>query len=435
MNPTYMGGVMPMPARREVRGIHQRGMVVALALSVAVLTGCESLLEVEVPGAVTAESLDNPQMAASLLAGAIGEVECAVGQYVEGTAILADEVISSSFWRNYNVWGAKLEELNTWTGPCQTSVDSSNLGFYLALSRARFMTDDAFERIGAFDEADLPLDKTQAQAQLAAYAGYTLTMLGEGFCEAAIAGGPALPPSGVLELADERFATALILAAQAGDESLLNTARVGRARVLLNLGRDAEAAELARQVPEGFSRDATYSTVTGRRHNRVWVNSTRNRYLSVAPAYRGLTIDGEMDTRVESTDTGEVGHDNFTELFLQTKYPTASSPIPLASWREARLILAEAELGQSAVDRINELRAFHGLPMYSPSSLDDATILAQVLEERSRELFLEGHRLNDMLRHDLPFPTGRNHKDEPYGPTTCMPLPNVERFSNPNITG
>lgn len=434
MNPRPTGDLMDRSANNRCHPGNRSGLITALVLFAGVLTGCESLLEVEVPGAVTAESLDNPDMAPSLLAGAIGELECAVSQYVEGSALLADEVISSSFWRNYNVWGAKLQELNTWTGPCQGSVDASNLGFYLALSRARFMTDDAFERIEGFDEADLPINKAQAQSQLAAYGGFALTMLGEGFCEAAVAGGPVLSPSEVLELADARFATALTLAEQVGDDSLLNTARVGRARVLLNLGRDAEAADLARQVPVGFTRDATYSTVTGRRYNRVWVNSTRNRYLSVAPAYRGLTVDEEVDTRVQLIDTGEVGHDNFTDLFLQTKYPSPNSPIPIASWREAQLIVAEAELGQEAVDRINVLRTFHGLPLYAPAALDDATILAQVLEERSRELFLEGHRLNDKLRHDLPFPSGQNHKGEPYGPTTCMPLPNVERFSNPNIT-
>lgn len=435
MNPTYMGARMEQPGNNRRRARTPSRGIVAVVLFAGVLAGCESLLEVEVPGAVTAESLDNPQMATSLLAGAVGELECALAQYVEGTAILADEVISSAFWRTYNVWGAKLQELNTITGPCQANLDGDGIGFYVGLSRARFMADDAFERIAAFDAAELPLNKALAQAQLATYGGFAYTMLGEGFCEAAIAGGPILSRNAVFELAAGKFATALTLAQEANDASLLNTARVGRARVLLNLGRGAEAASLAREVPEGFTRNATYSTVTGRRYNRLWVTTVRNRYLSAAPAYRDLTLEGEPDTRVTLDFNGSVGHDNFTPLYLQTKYPTANSPIPLASWREAQLIVAEAELGQSAVDRINALRTFHNLPLYQPTALDDATILGQVLEERRRELFLEGRRLNDKLRHDLPFPSGQNHKGEPYGPTTCMPLPNVERFSNPNISG
>lgn len=411
-------------------------VVVALTLSTGVLAACDSLLEVDVPGAVTASSLDNPQMAPSLLVGAVGELECALAQYVEGSAILSDEVISSAFWRTYNVWGAKLQELNTNTGPCQTNLDGDGIGFYTALSRARFMNDDAFERIGAFNDADLPLNKSQAQAQLAAYAGFAYTMLGEGFCEAAIAGGPIMTRAQVFDMAEAKFASALTLAQQAGDASLLNTARVGRARVLLNLGRRQEAAALAKEVPAGFTRNATYSTVTGRRYNRVWVVTSRNRYLSAHPDYRNLTVGGQADTRVNLTYTGAVGHDNFTPLYLQTKYPAANSPIPIASWREAQLIVAEAELGQSAVDRINALRTFHNLPAYTPANVaDNAEILAQVLEERRRELFFEGRRLSDKLRHGIAFPTGQNHKGEPFGPTTCMPLPNVERFANPNISG
>jgi hypothetical protein len=63
-----------------------------------------------------------------------------------------------------------------------------------------------------------------------------------------------------------------------------------------------------------------------------------------------------------------------------------------------------------------------------------ANIEATVLEERRRQLFSEGHRLGDMLRNDIPFPTGTNHKGQTYGPTTCLPLPDQERLNNPNLT-
>ena len=56
-----------------------------------------------------------------------------------------------------------------------------------------------------------------------------------------------------------------------------------------------------------------------------------------------------------------------------------------------------------------------------------------ICEERRRELYLEGHRNNDMLRFNLPFDTGLHRKGAPYGPTTCLPLPEVERLNNPNI--
>ena len=56
------------------------------------------------------------------------------------------------------------------------------------------------------------------------------------------------------------------------------------------------------------------------------------------------------------------------------------------------------------------------------------------MQERTRELFLEGRRLPDFLRHDLPFATGAHPYDgNTYGTTTCMQIPRMERDSNPQI--
>jgi hypothetical protein len=104
----------------------------------------------------------------------------------------------------------------------------------------------------------------------------------------------------------------------------------------------------------------------------------------------------------------------------------------MASWAEAQLILAEARPAE-AVALINGLRAAQGIPALNAAPGADPLTL--VLEERRRQLFSEGHRLNDMLRHNLPFPTGFNHKGQAWGPITCMPLPEQEKQNNPNIRG
>lgn len=116
---------------------------------------------------------------------------------------------------------------------------------------------------------------------------------------------------------------------------------------------------------------------------------------SVAPAFRDLEWEGVADPRVPVEDAGELGHDGVTPLWVTTKYPARSSDIPLATWEEAQLIIAEAEGGQRAVDIINDLHDRAGLPGYDPN--DDVTpgptedeILDHVLRERSRELFQEG---------------------------------------------
>jgi hypothetical protein len=117
---------------------------------------------------------------------------------------------------------------------------------------------------------------------------------------------------------------------------------------------------------------------------------------------------------------------------LQNKYPTADSPIPMASWNEAQLIIAEARPAER-IDAINRLRASQGIP--DVTAEESADPMALVIEERRRQLFSEGHRLNDMLRHNIPFPTGVNHKGQAWGTMTCMPLPDQEKLNNPNIGG
>lgn len=400
------------------------------------LVGCEKLLDVTIPGEVDARDLANPQLARSLAVSALGEFECAYNAYINGVSILSDEYWISSGWRNYNIWGARLEDLRRWGGVCLDNLGNGDaLGFWQALSRARFQADDVFRRIEAFSDGELTINRTQTMAQLAAYGGYSYTLLGEAYCEMAIDGGPLMTPAQVLGRAEERFSTALQLAQQAGDNQIRNMALVGRARVRLNLGRGAEAATDAEQVSAGFVINATHSTITPRRQNRIFLNTHRNRYLTVSPSYRNLTVEGVPDTRVRVQNTNGPGEDGGTPLWLQLKYPTATTPIRIASWVEAQLIIAEARLGQDAVGRINAVRDLHGLPHYTPTNVNDnAAILAQVLEERRREFFSEGgHRYNDMLRHGMPFPTGLNQKGEPYGDITCLPLPDQERIANPNI--
>lgn len=416
------------------RAVRRTLGVVLIALSAG---ACETLLDVTIPGEVDARDLDNPQLARSLVVSALGEFECAYNAYINGVSILSDEYWSSSGWRNYNIWGARLEDLRRWGGTCLDNLGNGDaLGFWQALSRARFQNDDVFNRIEAFEAADLSFDRTEAMAQLAAYGGYSYTLLGEGYCEMAIDGGPLMTPAEVFARAEERFTTALQLAQQVGDDQTRNMALVGRARVRLNLDRGSEAAADAELVSEGFVINATHSTITPRRQNRIHLNTHRNEYLTVSPSYRNLEVDGVPDPRVPVENLNRPGEDGSTPLWLQQKYPSPTTPIRIASWVEAQLIIAEARLGQEAVDRINAVRDLHGLPHFEPDNVADADeIFEQVLEERRREFFSEGgHRFNDMIRHGLPFPTGANHKGEPYGDITCLPLPEQERIANPNIS-
>jgi hypothetical protein len=112
-------------------------------------------------------------------------------------------------------------------------------------------------------------------------------------------------------------------------------------------------------------------------------------------------------------------------------------PLPMARYEEAQLILAEIQGGASAVSIINAMRSTVSLKAYTGAT-DAASIKNLVIDERRRVLFLEGLRNYDVLRFSLPLnpATGSVYPrvGGTYGNTTCLPLPDVERFNNPNAT-
>jgi hypothetical protein len=61
-----------------------------------------------------------------------------------------------------------------------------------------------------------------------------------------------------------------------------------------------------------------------------------------------------------------------------------------------------------------------------------------LIDQRRRELFLEGQHLGDLIRYDItPVPAAGTpyHGSGTYGNQLCMPLPAVERLNNPAIPG
>jgi hypothetical protein len=406
----------------------QRG---AAAMIVCVLASCK-LLDVASPVRVPATHLDNPTFASVLLLGAIADFECAFGAYVTLSGAIADELYTSTLIFPAQ-WDRRLPSAGIAdNAACAATLNISGVntfGVWRPLSTARFQADDAYRRITAFPDSAVP-GKNSLAATAAAYAGFTYTLIGEGFCEATFDVGAPLKPAAVLALAEQRFTTAITLAQQARNESVLNMAYVGRARVGLDLGKREQALADARAVPAGFARYATYSSDAPRRYNTVYLINQFLQYLTLDERYRNLTVGGVSDPRVPSADAKRKGNDGIVPLWVQLKYPTESSSIPIATWNEAQLIIAEIEGGQSAVSRINALRARAGLPLFSSS--DANAIAQQVREERRRELFLDGHRLNDMIRFRLPFDSGRNLRGQTYSDMTCIPLPVIETNNNPN---
>src|SRR6185295_6214123 len=138
--------------------------------------------------------------------------------------------------------------------------------------------------------------------------------------------------------------------------------------------------------------NATQSSTIARRYNRVYEQSIGTRDVSVAPAYRGLTVGSSAvpDTRVRAVlGTPATGGDGVTAQWNQQKFLSRTAPTPIASYIEAQLILAEVRGGAQAITILNNLRtaASPALPVLTPA--EESNIAATVVEERRRWLYSE----------------------------------------------
>jgi starch-binding outer membrane protein, SusD/RagB family len=413
----------------------QRRLGAVLALILAASTACNSLLTVDNPGQVPAEALDDPALMPILEAAAIQTFQCGVNNFATTGGMLSGEFLSSNGFVNNHPWEWRgAAEIRSNPGSCNSTRASTFMGFYTPLQQARFQLDDTFERLEQFTDAQVP-NRARFQTAMRAHGGYAYLLLGEGMCQMTIDNGPAMTSAEVWAIAEQRFTDALARATAINDASLKNMALVGRARVRLDLGNLTGAAQDAALVTAGFVRNATFSEGSQARENRLYNLTVRNDYLSVADAYRGLTVGGVPDPRVNVKNLNKLGNDNVTPMWQQQKFIGSGAVAqPIASWNEAQLILAEAVGGQAGIDALNRVRAANGVTtplVYGGGDIGDI-----VLEERRRQLFAEGQRYVDMLRKNLPFPTGvngQNRKGQVYGPVTCVPLPDIETQNNPNF--
>lgn len=416
------------------------GWLVAAAVTGGVMA-CNDLsnaLDVTAPDKIDAASLRTPNNAPLLVNSTQGDFECAWGAFVVDGGLLSGELMDASL------------TAARWTLP-RRSVDPSEsfyslgecdaLGVYTPISRARYTADTALTLLKGWTDTQVP-GRQALMARAAIYAGYDYIMLGELFCSAAVDVGPELTSAQLFALAEDRFTQAIATSTAAGNDSLKTIAYAGRARARLDKGDGAGAAADAQLVPPGFVFYATTSTDNSIRNNRVFAQQNGSA-ITVAPIFRhdtltlanGTTV---QDPRVKVDSTGKTGGDRTTPMFVAAKYPTGKTPFVVSSYAEMQLIIAEVAGGQTAVGIINNLRQA-AQPGAAPFvSTDPTAIAAQVIEERSRQLFLQGSHAFDVRRFNLPqipaaglaFPNGGT-----YGTERCLPIPDVEALNNPKIKG
>src|SRR5947208_14979772 len=168
-----------------------RGLALAVA-GLALAAACYDagkILDQDAPSRVTASDLENPAYAQLLVNSAIGDFECALTQYIVATGLVGDELIDAQLAQVG--WDYDRRTIFPSSGPyglfaCGVTQVPA---LYTPLSVARFDADKILRLLQGWTDAQVT-NRSSLIATAAVYAGYSLELLGEAMCSAAIDLGP-----------------------------------------------------------------------------------------------------------------------------------------------------------------------------------------------------------------------------------------------------
>lgn len=422
-------------------------LAIAVLCTTLAVVGCKDItsLKQQDPGQLSGETVFVPANAQLIVNGVGADFECAYTRYVVGSGLFTDELANAIAYIEDFQYDRR--ELPTNGGYGTTDCVGVQVpGIYTPLSVSRASADTAAAALEGWTDEQVP-NRALLLATSYAYGGYSLTLMGESMCSAAINLGPEITPTQLFAEALTRFDKAVAAATTAGNATMLNFALLGRARAKLDAGDLSGAAADAQLVPDGFIVQTSNDVTNQRRQNAVWSSTFAGFFSSVDTSFQS-SYAADHDPRIASTSTGRVGTDGFTTVVYPNKDAAADASIAIAKWSEAQLIIAENDVATSNVPAalliINELRRrAYGDPISSTAhaytgSTTPTAVKAEIIEQRRREFFLEGHRLGDLRRYGLPFLPATGAPYGPggtYGSQTCFPLPDIERINNPNIGG
>lgn len=406
----------------------------AVVLAAVIATvGCgDSFFEVSDPDVLEANNIDPTRDGITLARSAFQNLVDAFGDHIVYSAWWTHEAWVGDTFPTRNEFGRRfLDDTNgTLNGEVWTPI-----------ARAASTGEQAYQILKGTPGLGLAI---------AAFTeGYAMLLMAETFCDGTVATsptepGPKLSTAQMLDLAIERLKTAQSEAAKlTGTEAtgLAGAAQVGIARAQLQAGRKAEAVAAAKLVAASFNYEFKYvddAANRGRVGNNVWNFTTARQSLVVPPAYRAIADAG--DARIKYDDAKRFAQDSELNFFRQQKFPGYGTPIRLASGIEARYIAAEA--GGSIAEQlalINERRAVGKQAAFS--SGDAAAVLAELMEQKARDFWLEGKKMGDYRRngHAVPYviPDGAAYYKPGVGTMgnqKCYPVPDAEKRNNPNFS-
>ena len=446
--------------------------------------GCKDLIGTSgLPsGTPDPATYSTPQGAVGMFTAAVAQFQGALPQYIMDVGLLTDELEDQSVGASrgvqiengFNIVDPLDERIlpeGSLTGAAGTSGGAIDYG---NLQKVRAVADQALGALAAYDTgAKRQGNPAAMRAELYALEGYTEIMLADFFCSGVplstldfqhdFTYRPSSTTAQVYQAAVAKFDTALALGA--GNDTIVNLARVGKGRALLDLDSAAAAAIVVTPVPDGFAfADTMDFYFLGSCGTATCIQGLFSNVAMVADREGGNGLpyisSGDPRTAVSFVDTTRYGDSAFFPLkYSASVTGSFTAHVPLASWIDARLIEAEAALraGDAAtmLGQLNYLRQHATVPGMTgtlPTLADPGTDSARVtllFQERAYWLFLTGNRQGDLRRQlrqysqyrsfqsqNFVYPTGQYSGLGVglYGSDVTVPIPAGEDY-NPLFHG
>jgi hypothetical protein len=481
------------------RALRSGGRVLAASIILAALwtlaAACH-ITDVTNPDIVPTEGLNDPLALPTIRAGAIGDFGIAyTGSGASGSGgTVEGQVLASGMLGD--------ELINTETFPDRVQADARQTDpasgtfttVFRNLARANV---SGLAAAGKFAQLSDTIRNT-GMSEMLSLAAYSRVFFAENYCsgvplsypkpDGTVTNGAQNTTAQMLDSALLVFNHALAAAVQlndstAGKASVIQLARIGKARTLLDMGliADADTVVSAANVPTSFAYSILHDLNTTRQQNGVYNGIKKFERYGVADREGGVGLPWRDTTQLDprtpytrSSGRSNVGFDNVTPQYDQLRYVDEKASITLATGLEARLINAEAALKRG--DTTAYLTFLNGLratpPSYilagvqwttTPNALpnpvapmtalatptSDTAAVSQLFNERARWLWVTGHRLNDMRRLIRPtavrggygraentvFPNGPYFKNGlVYGSDVNFPIP-LDEQNNPGVIG
>jgi hypothetical protein len=431
----------------------------ALLTSAAAATlaaGCGSVLDVDNPNNVNAESLADPASARAQVNGGLAALTRAVGMLLSSIETASDNMS----------WSGSLEGMQRFDqGFMRDPFNEFLEAAYSGTTPARYTVNRAIRQLEEFQRAGVLTDPTQlALANL--YAAITYDYIANSHDDFVIASnereaGAPIGPANMVSLYDSVEAAATRGLAIPGTTAAQRGALTAmRARGKFDRAIWRKLNPSGRIAAQPLVDDAGAATEAAAALALLGSDGRFQLSIQNGMAYSNCYFPGCTNSRQEIRFDATVATFNYTNntLVVALRDPIGGQPDPriqaaiqefvapaagvnlisitVTGSRDMLLILAEVALarGQTAEfrTRINQLRALNALPEWTGAA-GQPSAQAMLIHERRANLYLQGRRLNDMYRFGIVDPRWSADSDARTCPGSHLPINNAERLTNPNV--